>query len=385
MRFYKEVNNGDFLLSSSGVLSFSTEGDISELEMMSGRKRSRRLWVSPESTQVYLITQDAFDEALDVEGLCAQLGFSQETHRVSFHRIDEWLCAVVIEMEAWNHLLEHARTLIPYIGSSKIYFLDIWMIQQAMSNTSSETVLHLPGSTYTYRMVDGVPDRLFEKNNNEANRLHVQESMPPVLNACYASDINHSKCFPGLVCHMAKWLLMSIIVFMLGVVVMLGVNRYQLNAMRGPYRALLQSYATEHEGVLGHLNEGKQWSLSTYFDRVMDPLGEVVHSKSHLNQMIFNPLTDSVLMMGTISESSELTQWMKLKKHPVYKKLQVSMVPVPHRRQLNDLDRAFIRQTDADYDDVSLLVLQMPNILPDFHYKTIARALAYVSADGGEG
>lgn len=385
MKLYKKVDKNDFLLCSKGVFSFSSDPSSGALAQVApSRSRARRIWVSPESTDVYFIAQEVFNESADIESICAQWGFSQETHRISFHRVNDWLCAVVVCKEEWARVQALARQLVPYLGASQLYFIDLWLMQQALSNVDQDISLILPGAKYSYRLVNECPARLFEEGYDENQKLEVNSVSAPLLKACHASDIFRLRPMPApFAWHLfVKYTLTFSLVCLAGLLLMLSITRQQLASFKGPYLMQLQGYVKKHDGILGHLNEGEQWALSTYFDRMIDPLGEIIHPNSFINQMIFNPLTNSVLLLGVITDSKDVTQWMKLKKHESYKNLQVSMLAIPSNQALIELDRPFSYNTDVSYDNASLLVLQQPYMLPNFRTKTIMKALAFLSDDG---
>ena len=387
MGSFRDVYQNNYLLCSQSVLSFSPDKPtncFSSIKPYQGR--ARQVWISPESTAIYLIPQNMFDDAFSLEDLCSRWGISRDMHRISFHRIDEWLGVIVIDNEEWARLLQLACKLVPYLGCSKLFFLDVWMMQQALLNRENVAVLHLPGVKYSYHFKEAIPTRLVEKSTSEMIGIHDPSAMSPILSTCYAVDLRRFGSISEYICgswgghRYAQYALIMLLTITFGLAALTVSTHWRLISFKAPYRLQLQSYAKKNEGIIGHLNAGNRRVLSTYFDRVIDPLGEIIHTKSFLNQMIFNPITNSMLLIGSISDGSEVTQWMALRKYDVYKNLQVSMLSMPDNHALNKLDGIFLNSTDAFYD-ASILVLQQPYLLPNFYTKTISKALFFLSQD----
>lgn len=387
--FYRGVEIGDLLLCSKGTefIYFDNNTDTKCIGLFKRYCRVQKMWISPEKTSIYLLEQKKRMTRSDIHDFFLKHGLTKKTHKVHFHRVGSWMCAVVVTMDQWETFVAQARALAPCIGLSKLYFIDIWFAQQILASTSGEAILHIPGKKYIYCMEQGMLVRKEEKSNDQTVYLQPLEGVQAECRPCYVGSIcgflSIDKNF-GFWQKTARFLLTSILLIVLGLLVLAGVSRYRLFALSGPYRLQLQGYVDNHRGVLGHLNESEQWAMSTYFDRVMDPLTEIVHETSNINSMIFNPLTQTMLLVGTIADGRDVAQWMSLKKYDIYKNLEVSMMQVPDERVLTLLDSLFEYNTDAGYDDRSMLMLRSPALFPNFHMKSLKEFMVLLSENGGE-
>lgn len=344
------------LRQGDGFYFFSSASYEGEVHAEPCPESIKTVWLPPECVAVYALPQAAY-RGESKDSIYLRMGGRGDTHVLSAHPVGDYVVWVMVERSLWQDFKDRAQR---FGGESRVLAsLDLWLWQHTLTG---ETVVYDNGQmAYEYGC--------------DARGLYREQR--PSLGACaLRSETSLHAPWPGCVLAACteeprpfwgrRWLVAwTLCVCALSCVVGLC-HAYRLwKEARGTHR--------DPHAMLG--DPKFRTYLNTYFNQVIDPLTEMKHPNSFIEQMIFKPLQSEMTLVGLIGDAHDLEAWLALRAFPAYRQVEVSMIPKnPDIQKI--LDQSFSVHTEhGDGSYAMLLIEEEPKLVRQSRARTATRGM----------
>lgn len=293
-------------------------------------QKSSSIWISPEFTRVFFFTAEEYSQDNIIE-------LDIQNDHISEHRIENLIVIIAIEQSAWMSINAKVKKYRNIHEDTYLYYLDLWLLEEAIRYKSSEFSLENVKYIYT-------------KNERiELYGHYENKSITPNQDTTYiASKIEKSK-----INRILKYINISLFCCCLLLIACIAKMGYT----EKKYINIYNQEVSMNKKIIGYTSLGQH----NYFKDLINPLINIQHPYSYINIIAANAINNSILILGSITNSTDLQNWSKLRKFNVYKNIDLSILE--YHKGILKLDSIFKIATDEKYDNKSILLIQKPDMI----------------------